>query len=56
MNCEVRKGLKPRGGAVVSRLETKVDGDSSPRAKKQALQISNTGLFYYSKGSSFFEN
>ncbi len=32
------KGLKPRGGPVVSRPETRVDGDLSPRAKKLALQ------------------
>jgi hypothetical protein len=50
------KGIKPLGGAVVNRPETRVDGNSSPRAKKLALQVSNTGLLNLSKGSFFLEN
>jgi hypothetical protein len=32
-------------GAVAGRQETRVDGYSSPRAKKLALQVSKAGLF-----------
>jgi hypothetical protein len=42
----VRKGErgKARGGAVVGRPETRVDGYSSPSAKKLVLQVSKAGL------------
>ncbi len=35
---------KARGGAVVGRPETRVDGYSSPRAKKLVLRVSKAGL------------
>ncbi len=37
------RGAKARGGAVVGRPETRVDGDSSPRARKLVLQASKWG-------------
>jgi hypothetical protein len=41
------------GGAVVSRLGTRVDGYSSPRAKKLVLQVSKVGMFMGCKGSGW---
>ncbi len=42
MGCE-RAGELAKGGAVVSRPETRVDGYSPPRAKKMVLQVSKHG-------------
>ncbi len=36
------RGAKAKGGAVVGRLELKVDGYSPPREKKLVLQVSKT--------------
>ncbi len=43
MGCERLGGLA-KGGAVVGRPETRVDGYSSPLAKKLVLQVSKHGL------------
>ncbi len=43
MGCE-RVGGQAKGGAVVGRPETRVDGHSSPRAKKLVLQVSEYGM------------
>ncbi len=43
MGCE-RVGGQAKGGAVVGRPETRVDGYSSPRAKKLVLQVSKYGM------------
>ncbi len=42
MGCE-RVGGLAKGGAVVGRPETRVDGYSPPQAKKLVLQVSNMG-------------
>ncbi len=39
MGCE-RVGERAKGGAVVGRPGTRVDGYSPPRAKKLAFQVS----------------
>ncbi len=44
MGCERVWRGKTKGGAVVGRPETGVDGYSSPRAKKLFLQVSKAGL------------
>ncbi len=43
MECE-RKGGLAKGGAVVGRPETRVDGYSPPQAKKLVLQVSKQGV------------
>ncbi len=43
MGCESVRELA-RGGAVVSRLGTRVDGYSPPRENKLVLQVSKRGL------------
>ncbi len=43
MGCE-RVGGLAKGGAVVGRSETRVDGYSPPRAKKLVLQVSKNGV------------
>jgi hypothetical protein len=43
VGCERLGGLA-KGGAVVGRPETRVDGYSSPLAKKLVLQVSKHGL------------
>ncbi len=43
MGCERAGGLE-KGGAVVGRPGTRVDGYSPPRAKKLVLQVSKHGL------------
>ncbi len=43
MGCE-RVGEIARGGAVVSRQGTRVDGYSPPREKKLVLQVSKSSL------------
>ncbi len=50
MGCERVRGVKTRGGAVVGRLETRVDGYSSQRAKKLVLQVNKEGLFIGMQG------
>ncbi len=45
------KGVKATGRAVVGRPETRVDGNSSVRAKKLVLQVSNMGSLW---GKVFF--
>ncbi len=52
MGCERVRGAKAKGGAVVSRPETRVDGYSSPQAKKLVLQLSKVGLSYNNAGGS----
>ncbi len=48
--CErVRRG-KARGGAVVGKPETRVDGYLSPREKKLVLQVSKWGLLWDVRG------
>ncbi len=42
VGCE-RAGELAKGGAVIGRLGTRVDGYLSPRAKKQVLQINKLG-------------
>ncbi len=42
MGCE-RVGELAKGGAVVGRPGTRVDGYSPPRAKKLVLQVSKHG-------------
>ncbi len=49
MGCERVRG-KAKGGAVVSRPETRLDGYSSPREKKMVLQVSKVGLSYNNAG------
>ncbi len=39
-----RVGRLAKGGAVVGRPETRVDGYSPPRGKKLALQVSKHGV------------
>ncbi len=48
----MRKGerVKARGGAVVGRPETRVDGYPSPREKKLVLQVSKTGMSWNARG------
>jgi hypothetical protein len=41
---------KAKDGVVVGRPETRVDGYSSPRAKKLVLQVSKAGCFIRCKG------
>jgi hypothetical protein len=48
VGCE-RVGELAKGGAVVGRPGTRVDGYSPPRAKKLVLQVSKHG-FVESKG------
>jgi hypothetical protein len=48
VGCE-RVGELAKGGAVVGRPGTRVDGYSAPRAKKLVLQVSKHG-FVESKG------
>ncbi len=43
MGCEKVRELA-KGGAVVSRPGTRVDGYSPPRAKKLVLQVSKFGI------------
>jgi hypothetical protein len=43
VGCE-RVGGLAKGGAVVGRPGTRVDGDLPPRAKKLVLQVSKHGL------------
>ncbi len=43
MGCERVEG-KTKGVAVVGRPETRVDGHSSPRAKKLVPQVSKHGM------------
>ncbi len=43
MGCE-RVGELAKGGAVVGRLETRVDGFSPSQAKKLILQVSKHGI------------
>ncbi len=43
MGCE-RVGGLAKGGAVVDRPETRVDGYSPSRAKKLVLQVSKQGV------------
>ncbi len=43
MGCE-RVGELAKGGAVVGRPGTRVDGYSQPRAKKLVLQVSEHGM------------
>ncbi len=50
MGCEKVRGAKANGGTVVSRPETRVDGYSSPQAKKLVLQLSTVGLSYNNAG------
>jgi hypothetical protein len=40
------KEVKAKGRAVVGRPETRVDGNSSLRAKKLVFQVSNTGSLW----------
>ncbi len=43
MGCE-RVGRVAKGGAVVGRPGIRVDGYSSPQAKKLVLQVSKNGV------------
>ncbi len=43
MGCE-RVGELPKGGALVGRPGTRVDGYSPSRAKKLVLQVSKHGM------------
>jgi hypothetical protein len=45
------KRAKAKGGAVVTRQGTKVDGNYSPLSKKLALQISRGVLIVFAWGS-----
>jgi hypothetical protein len=39
-----------KGGAVVGRPETRVDGYSSPRENKLVLQVSKKGMLWDARG------
>jgi hypothetical protein len=44
------RGIKAKGGAVVDRPETRVDGYSSPREKKLGLQVSKIRVVMGARG------
>ncbi len=50
MGCERVRGIKAKGGAVVDRPETRVDGYSSPREKKLGLQVSKIRVVMGARG------
>ncbi len=50
MGCGRVKGANAKGGAVVGRSGTRVDGYSSSQEKKLVLQVSKEDMFWNARG------